>query len=183
MSTSPDNINNATEQAYISLVIWVFLFISHSFWLALVPFLLLTSWLLEYNQEIMWTNEHLPFQRPKNRQQLRHWHWSTCRYSFKTLDAINPPPFSANVHSLNKLIRYENCTSYLEIWSQDFQDINLQKLFKGIPFFKIGKSLISILDRKIAKQPIAISRNPCTFLKTVPSGLKLCRNLLVRSVS
>ena len=57
-----------------------------------------------------------------------------------------------------------------------------KKLCEGIPFFEIGKILISKLDRKIAKQQIAISKNPRTILKSNPSGLELCRNLIVRSV-
>ena len=42
--------------------------------------------------------------------------------------------------------------------------------------------MISKLDRKIAKQQIVISKNPRTILKSNPSGLELCRNLIVRSV-
>ena len=77
-------------------------------------------------------------------------------------------------------MKFTNC---LEIWSEDSQDNNLQKkLCEGIPFFGIGKILISKLDRKIAKQQIAISKNPRTILKSNPSGLELCRNLIVRSV-
>ena len=53
---------------------------------------------------------------------------------------------------------------------------------EGIPFFEIGKILISKLDRKIAKQKIAISKKPRTILKSNPSRLELCRNLIVRSV-
>ena len=105
-----------------------FLFFSiienHIIWQALVLFLLLTLLLFGYNQEIMWTTEHLPLQRPNNSQLrqvmvnvllgervgkylLRYWHLSTCGYPSKTLDAKSPPRFSANVPSLKKLIRYE----------------------------------------------------------------------------
>ena len=108
-----------------------------------------------------------------------YWHLSTCGYPSKTLTQKSLPLFSANVPSLNKLISYENFTNCLEIWSEDSWNI---KLYEGIPFFEIGKYLISKLDRKIAKQQIEISKNPRTILKTNPSGLKLCRNLLMRSV-
>ena len=77
------------------------------------------------------------------------------------------PLFSANVPSLNKLISYENFTNCLEIWSEDSWNI---KLYEGIPFFEIGKYLISKLDRKIAKQQTEISKNPRTMLKTNPCG-------------
>ena len=79
-------------------------------WQAVVPFLLLTLLLLGYNQEIMWTTEHLPLQRPNKSQLmtsygqrslrgrvgkylLRYWHLSTCGYPSKTLDAKNPTWF------------------------------------------------------------------------------------------
>ena len=53
-------------------------------------------------------------------------------------------------------MKFTNC---LEIWSEDSQDNKLykKKLCKGIPYFEIGKILVSKLDRKIAKQQIAIS--------------------------
>ena len=91
-----------------------FLFFSiienHIIWQALVLFLLLTLLLLGYNQEIMWTTEHLPLQRPNKSQLmtsygqrslrgrvgkylLRYWHLSTCGYPSKTLDAKNPTWF------------------------------------------------------------------------------------------
>ena len=94
-------------------------------WQAVVPFLLLTLLLLGYNQEIMWTTEHLPLKRP-NKSQLttsygqrslrgrvgmhlhRYWHLTTCGYPSKTLDAKNLSRFSANVPSLKKFIRHEN---------------------------------------------------------------------------
>ena len=75
-------------------------------------------------------------------------------------------------------MKFTNC---LEIWSEDSQDNKLykKKLCKGIPYFEIGKILVSKLDRKIAKQQIAISKNPHTILKSNPSGPELCRNLIV----
>ena len=97
---------------------------NHIIWQALVLFLLLTLLLLGYNQEIMWTTEHLPLQRPNKSQLmtsygqrslrgrvgkylLRYWHLSICGYPSKTLDAKSPPRFPANVPSLKKLIGYE----------------------------------------------------------------------------
>ena len=73
-------------------------------WQAVVPFLLLTLLLLGYNQEIMWTTEHLPLQRPNNSQLMtsygqrslrgrvgmylhKYWHLTTCGYPSKTLVA------------------------------------------------------------------------------------------------
>ena len=56
---------------------------------------------------------------------------------------------------------------------------NYIKLCKGIPYFEIGKILVRKLDRKIAKQQIAISKNPRTILKSNPSGPEFCRNLIV----
>lgn len=43
------------------------------------------------------------------------------------------------------------------------QKTNYKKLYEGIRFFK--------LDRKMAKQQIAISKNSRTILWTIPSGL------------
>ena len=115
---------------------------NHIIWQALVLFLLLTLLLLGYNQEIMWTTEHLPLQRPNKSQLmtsygqrslrgrvgkylLRYWHLSTCGYPSKTLDAKNRSHFSANVPSLKKSIRHENFTNCPEIWSKYSQDIKL----------------------------------------------------------
>ena len=116
-------------------------------WQAVVPFLLLTSLLLEYNQEIMWTTEHLPLQRP-NRSQLmtsygqrslrgrvgmhlhRYWHLTTCGYPSKTLDAKNLSHFSANVPSLKKLIRHELPWNLVKIFPR-YQTI--KNLCEGIP--------------------------------------------------
>ena len=127
-------------------VILFFLYIIQNriIWQAVVPFLLLTLLLLGYNQEIMWTTEHLPLQRP-NKSQLttsygqrslrgrvgmhlhRYWHLTTCGYPSKTLDAKNLSRFSANVPSLKKFIRHENFTNCPEIWSKYSQDINYKK--------------------------------------------------------
>ena len=96
-----------------------------------------------------------------------YWHLSTCGYPSKTLTQKSLPLFSAKVPSLNKLISYENFTNCLEIWSEDSWNI---KLCEGIPFFEIGKYLISKLNRKIAKQQTEISKNPRTMLKTNPCG-------------
>ena len=115
---------------------------NHIIWQALVLFLLLTLLLLGYNQEIMWTTEHLPLQRPNKSQLMtsygqrslrgrvgmhlhRYWHLTTCGYPSKTLDAKNLSRFSANVPSLKKLIRHGNFTNCPEIWSKYSQDIKL----------------------------------------------------------
>ena len=115
---------------------------NHIIWQALVLFLLLTLLLLGYNQEIMWTTEHLPLQRPNKSQLmtsygqrslrgrvgkylLRYWHLTTCGYPSKTWDAKNLSRFSANVPSLKKLISHENFTNCPEIWSKYSQDIKL----------------------------------------------------------
>ena len=149
-------------------------------WQALVPFLLLTLLLLRYNQEIMWTTEHLPLQRPNKSQLMTSYSQRSVsgrdRYAFVLILTFihlwlpiqkSLPLFSANVPSLNKLISYENFTNCLEIWSEDSWNI---KLYEGIPFFEIGKYLISKLDRKIAEQQTEISKNPRTMLKTNPCG-------------
>ena len=135
------------ELRIISSVSYSFFFFSSIIensiiWQALVLFLLLTLLLLGYNQEIMWTTEHLPLQRPNKSQLmtsygqrslrgrvgkylLRYWHLSTCGYPSKTLDAKNLSRFSANVPSLKKFIRHENFTNCPEIWSKYSQDIKL----------------------------------------------------------
>ena len=76
-------------------------------------------------------------------------------------------------------MKFTNC---LEIWPEDSQDNKTLKKLWGIPFFEIGKFLISKLNRKIAKQQIAISKNPRTILKSNPLELELCRNIIVPSV-
>ena len=135
------------ELRIISSVSYSFFFFfsiieNHIIWQALVLFLLLTLLLLGYNQEIMWTTEHLPLQRPNKSQLmtsygqrslrgrvgkylLRYWHLTTCGYPSKTLDTKNLSRFSANVPSLKKLISHENFKNCPEIWSKYSQDIKL----------------------------------------------------------
>ena len=116
-------------------------------WQAVVPFLLLTLLLLGYNQEIMWTTEHLPLQRPNKSQLMtsygqrslrgrvgmhlhRYRHLTTCGYPSKTLDAKNLSHFSANVPSLKKLIRHELPWNLVKIFPR-YQTI--KNLCEGIP--------------------------------------------------
>ena len=126
----------------VSYSFFLYIIQNRMFWQAVVPFLLLTLLLLGYNQEIMWTTEHVPLQRPNNSQLMtsygqrslrgrvgmhlhRYWHLTTYGYPSKTLDAKNLSRFSANVPSLKKLISHENFTNYPEIWSKYSQDIKL----------------------------------------------------------
>ena len=84
---------------------------NHIIWQALVSFLLFTSLLLGYNQEIISTTEHLSLQRPNNSQLmtscgqcsvggevsvhlLRCRHLSTCGCPSKTLNAKKSISFS-----------------------------------------------------------------------------------------
>ena len=91
--------------------------------------------------------------------------------------------FYANMSSLHESIGYVNITDCLEIWSEDSQDTNRvgDSVFQnGSPamasdVLRIGKILISKLDRLRAKQPIRILKKSSHGMKTNPSGLKLCR--------
>ena len=99
--------------------------------------------------------------------------------------------FYANMSSLHESIGYVNITDCLEICSEDSQDTNRvgDSVFQnGSPamasdVLRIGKILISKLDRLRAKQPIRILKKSPHGMKTNPSGLKLCRRSFVRSDS
>ena len=93
---------------------------------------------------------------------------STCGYASKALGVKKRASF------FRKRAFFEQIT---KVWKLRFalkfgQKIPKKvKLWEGIPFFEIGKNLISKLCRKIEKQKMAISKNPRTILKTNPLGL------------